>query len=90
MVVPRPSTVFLSSGSRRSVTIKRNGRAIHNYCKDGELQAGMMLIFQQMPNCQRKSREVIQSNVVPRPVSASITRRFRRAKFSSISLPERQ
>ena len=33
---------------------KRNERTIRNYCKDGKLEAGMMLIFRQMPDCQQK------------------------------------
>jgi len=32
--------------------VKRNERAIRNYCKDGRLQAGMMLILQHVLNCQ--------------------------------------
>jgi len=36
---------------------KRNERAMRNNCKDGKLQAGMMLLSRQMPNCQRE-REV--------------------------------
>jgi hypothetical protein len=32
----------------------RNERAIRNYCKDGKLEAGMTLMFRQMPNCQQE------------------------------------
>src|SRR5713101_7875782 len=42
--------------------VKRNERAIRNYCKDGKLQAGTMLILQHMPNCQQKSGDVEQPN----------------------------
>ena len=37
-----------------------------NYCKDGQLQTGMMLIFRQMPNCQQSPAKSEQPNLVPR------------------------
>jgi hypothetical protein len=55
--------IRLRPGERRSTVFsifkvtsesKRNERAIRNYCKDGKLQTGMMLIFRQMPSCQQE------------------------------------
>ena len=43
-----------------------NERAMRNYCKDGKLPAGMMLIFRQMPNCQQSPAKSAQPNLVPR------------------------
>jgi hypothetical protein len=43
----------------------RNERAIRNYCKDGKLQAGRTLIFQQMPNCQQRPAKSEEPNLVP-------------------------
>ena len=43
-----------------------NERAIRNYCKDGKLQTGMMLISWQMPNCQQSPPELEQPNLGPR------------------------
>ncbi len=37
-----------------------NERAMRNYCKDGKLQAGMMLIFRHMPNCQHSPAKAQQ------------------------------
>src|ERR1700687_4144602 len=45
---------------------KRNERAISNYCKDGKLQAKMMLIFRHMPNCQHESGEALCEHEVAR------------------------
>jgi hypothetical protein len=44
----------------------RNERAIRNYCEDGKLQTGMMLISWQMPNCQQSPLESEQPNLGPR------------------------
>src|SRR6266404_1855983 len=45
---------------------KRNERAISNYCKDGKLQAKMMLIFRHMPNCQHESCEALCEHEIAR------------------------
>jgi hypothetical protein len=47
--VRRLSTVF--SIFKVTSELMSNERAIRNYSKHEKIQAGMMLIFQQMPNC---------------------------------------
>ena len=55
--------------------VKRNERAIRNYRKDGRLQAGTMLIFRQMPNCQEcegQTEKIIITGII-KPTRMSVS-----------------
>ena len=58
-------TIFSFFKATLGGVAKRNERAIRNYCKDGKLQTGMMVILQQMPNCQQGPAKSEQPNLVP-------------------------